>query len=127
VLVAPVTFNTVNQWAAGINDTLALGLLNELPITGPSSTNALVYTPGPETACPGAGYWRGADCQRERGRTAPFRRREHWLATSRAVSPLGTYVLHVGRSSTDRPARSRFGSAGHHILRIGHKRGRSRQ
>src|SRR3954471_5499480 len=30
VLVAPATFNTVNQWAAGINDTLALGLLNEL-------------------------------------------------------------------------------------------------
>ena len=30
VLVAPSTFNTMNQWAAGINDTLALGLLNEL-------------------------------------------------------------------------------------------------
>ena len=30
VLVAPATFNTVNQWAAGINDTLPLGLLNEL-------------------------------------------------------------------------------------------------
>jgi phosphopantothenoylcysteine decarboxylase len=30
VLVAPVTFNTLNKWAAGINDTLALGLLNEL-------------------------------------------------------------------------------------------------
>jgi phosphopantothenoylcysteine synthetase/decarboxylase len=30
VLVAPATFNTLNQWAAGINDTLALGLLNEL-------------------------------------------------------------------------------------------------
>jgi phosphopantothenoylcysteine decarboxylase len=30
VLVAPATFNTVNQWAAGINDTLSLGLLNEL-------------------------------------------------------------------------------------------------
>jgi hypothetical protein len=56
-----------------------------------------------------------------------LRRREHWLATSRAVCRLGTYVLHVGRSSTDRPARSRFGSAAHHILRIGHKRGRSRQ
>ena len=30
VLVAPATFNTVNQWAAGINDTLPLGLINEL-------------------------------------------------------------------------------------------------
>ena len=26
---APATFNTVNKWAAGISDTLALGLLNE--------------------------------------------------------------------------------------------------
>jgi len=36
--VAPLTFNTLNKWAAGISDTLALGLLNEtlglgLPIT----------------------------------------------------------------------------------------------
>lgn len=30
VLVAPATFNTLNQWAVGINDSLALGLLNEL-------------------------------------------------------------------------------------------------
>lgn len=29
VLVAPATFNTLNKWALGINDTLALGLLNE--------------------------------------------------------------------------------------------------
>jgi len=29
VLVAPATFNTVNKWAAGISDTLALGLINE--------------------------------------------------------------------------------------------------
>lgn len=29
VLVAPATFNTINRWAAGLNDTLALGLLNE--------------------------------------------------------------------------------------------------
>ena len=27
--VAPCTFNTVGKWAAGISDTLALGLLNE--------------------------------------------------------------------------------------------------
>ncbi|MET9731098.1 flavoprotein [Streptomyces sp. NPDC006458] len=29
VVVAPATFNTVNKWAAGISDTLALGTLNE--------------------------------------------------------------------------------------------------
>lgn len=28
-IIAPATFNTVNKWAAGISDTLALGLLNE--------------------------------------------------------------------------------------------------
>jgi phosphopantothenoylcysteine decarboxylase len=29
VLAAPLTFNSLNKWAAGISDTLALGLLNE--------------------------------------------------------------------------------------------------
>jgi len=29
VLLTPATFNTINKWALGINDTLALGLLNE--------------------------------------------------------------------------------------------------
>jgi phosphopantothenoylcysteine synthetase/decarboxylase len=29
IIVAPATFNTINKWAAGISDTLALGLLNE--------------------------------------------------------------------------------------------------
>ncbi|MFF0577061.1 flavoprotein [Streptosporangium saharense] len=29
VVVAPATFNTINQWAVGINDTAALGILNE--------------------------------------------------------------------------------------------------
>ncbi|MGH8793031.1 MAG: flavoprotein [Stackebrandtia sp.] len=29
VLAAPLTFNTLNKWAAGSSDTLALGLLNE--------------------------------------------------------------------------------------------------
>ena len=38
ILVAPLTANTVNKWAAGISDTLALGLITEgiglgLPIT----------------------------------------------------------------------------------------------
>ena len=30
VVVAPATFNTLNKWAAGISDTVALGVLNEL-------------------------------------------------------------------------------------------------
>lgn len=29
MVVAPATFNTINKWAAGINDTYALGVLNE--------------------------------------------------------------------------------------------------
>jgi phosphopantothenoylcysteine synthetase/decarboxylase len=29
IIVAPATFNTVNKWAAGISDTLALGLVTE--------------------------------------------------------------------------------------------------
>jgi phosphopantothenoylcysteine decarboxylase len=29
IIVAPATFNTINQWAAGINNTAALGVLNE--------------------------------------------------------------------------------------------------
>jgi phosphopantothenoylcysteine decarboxylase len=29
ILAAPLTFNSLNKWAAGISDTLALGLLNE--------------------------------------------------------------------------------------------------
>jgi phosphopantothenoylcysteine synthetase/decarboxylase len=35
VLGAPLTFNTINKWAAGISDTLALGLLNGLLVGGP--------------------------------------------------------------------------------------------
>lgn len=29
IAVVPATFNTINKWAAGISDTLALGILNE--------------------------------------------------------------------------------------------------
>ena len=34
ILVAPATFNTINKWANGINDSLALGILNEALGTG---------------------------------------------------------------------------------------------
>ena len=30
VVAAPVTFNSINKWAAGFSDTLALGVLNEM-------------------------------------------------------------------------------------------------
>ena len=45
MVVAPATFNTVNKWAAGISDTLALGLLNEglglgIPIVAVPTPNA---------------------------------------------------------------------------------------
>jgi phosphopantothenoylcysteine synthetase/decarboxylase len=45
IVVAPATFNTINKWAAGISDTLALGLLTEaigkrLPIVALPFINA---------------------------------------------------------------------------------------
>jgi hypothetical protein len=43
---APATFNTINKWAAGISDTLALGLLNEATGLG----LPIVTVPWPNTA-----------------------------------------------------------------------------
>jgi phosphopantothenoylcysteine synthetase/decarboxylase len=45
IVVAPATFNTVNKWAAGISDTLVLGLLTEaigkrLPVVALPFVNA---------------------------------------------------------------------------------------
>jgi hypothetical protein len=45
MIVCPATFNTVNKWAAGISDTLALGLLTEaagmgLPVVAAPSLNS---------------------------------------------------------------------------------------
>jgi hypothetical protein len=45
MVVAPATFNTINKWAQGISDTLALGLLGEaiglgLPLAAAPWTNA---------------------------------------------------------------------------------------
>jgi phosphopantothenoylcysteine synthetase/decarboxylase len=56
VLVAPATFNTINKWANGINDTLALGLLNEalgrdIPIEAqPYVNDALARHPAYQTS-----------------------------------------------------------------------------
>jgi phosphopantothenoylcysteine synthetase/decarboxylase len=44
-VVAPATFNTINKWAAGISDTLALGLLNE----GLCADQPIVAVPNPNT------------------------------------------------------------------------------
>lgn len=51
MLAAPATFNTINKWAAGISDTLALGLINEalgmsIPVV------ALPHVHGPLAAHP---------------------------------------------------------------------------
>jgi hypothetical protein len=51
LVVAPAAFNMINKWAAGISDTLALGLLNEaiglgLPVVAvPTANVALVHHP----------------------------------------------------------------------------------
>lgn len=57
VLVSPTTFNTINKWALGVNDTLALGLLNEalgrsVPTTVvPVVNDALSAHPAYSRAC----------------------------------------------------------------------------
>src|SRR4051794_7841476 len=51
MVVAPATFNTINKWAYGSSDTLALGLLNEavglrLPVAAvPTPNTALAKHP----------------------------------------------------------------------------------
>lgn len=45
-VVAPATFNTINKWATGISDTLALGLLNE----GLCSGAPIIAVPNPNTS-----------------------------------------------------------------------------
>jgi flavoprotein len=47
-VLAPATFNTINKWAQGISDTLALGLLNEgtglrLPMVAVPWPNVALY------------------------------------------------------------------------------------
>ena len=46
IVVAPATFNTINKWAYGISDTLALGLLNEAVGLG----TPVIAVPTPSTA-----------------------------------------------------------------------------
>ncbi|WP_231648447.1 flavoprotein [Saccharothrix sp. NRRL B-16348] len=59
VIAAPITFNSINKWAAGISDSLALGVLNELisanipiiaaPCVKPLLRQHPAYAPGVET------------------------------------------------------------------------------
>lgn len=68
MVVAPATFNTINKWAAGISDTLALGLLNEavglgLPVVAvPSPTSPLPSIPPSGEAWPNWKPWASAWC-----------------------------------------------------------------
>ncbi|MFI2203949.1 flavoprotein [Streptomyces sp. NPDC020192] len=58
IAVAPATFNTVNKWAAGISDTLALGILCEAYGMG-IPTAVLPYLNSAQAAHPA--YRRSAD------------------------------------------------------------------
>ncbi|MDV5145746.1 flavoprotein [Streptomyces sp. SBC-4] len=64
IAVAPATFNTINKWAAGIADTLALGILCEAYGLG-IPTVALPYVNSAMAAHPA--YGRSLDQLREMG------------------------------------------------------------
>ena len=93
VLAAPLTFNTINKWATGVSDTLALGLLNELlgtgvPIVGAPCVKAAL--------CRHPAWARNIELLRNSGvrfldQDATIRRRPDGLATfdwSRVVAAL---------------------------------------
>ncbi|MFI8303654.1 flavoprotein [Streptomyces sp. NPDC085927] len=62
IAVAPATFNTINKWAAGISDTLALGILCEAHGTG-VPTAVLPYLNAAQAAHPA--YARSLEVLRE--------------------------------------------------------------
>lgn len=64
IAVAPATFNTINKWAAGISDTLALGILCEAYGLG-IPTAVLPYVNAAMTAHPA--YSRSLEQLREMG------------------------------------------------------------
>jgi phosphopantothenoylcysteine synthetase/decarboxylase len=64
IAVAPATFNTINKWAAGISDTLALGILCEAYGLG-IPTVALPYLNSAQAAHPA--YRQSIDRLREMG------------------------------------------------------------
>jgi len=64
IAVAPATFNTVNKWAAGISDNLALGILCEAPAMDVPIA-VLPYLNSAQAAHPA--YYQGLDRLREMG------------------------------------------------------------
>ncbi|UYQ62175.1 flavoprotein [Streptomyces peucetius] len=64
IAVAPATFNTINKWAAGVSDTLALGILCEAYGSG-IPTAALPYLNAAQAAHPA--YPRSLERLREMG------------------------------------------------------------
>jgi phosphopantothenoylcysteine synthetase/decarboxylase len=68
-VVAPATFNTINKWANGISDTLALGLLNE----GLAAGRPIIAVPNPnQTLAKHPAFLRSVAFLRENGVTVIF-------------------------------------------------------
>ena len=99
MIVAPATFNTINKWAAGISDTLALGLLTEaigkkipvvaLPFTNRDPPPPTPRLPAASTTCaPGASRCcSGTTCTNS---TSLAPARSTWPSTP-GISPSSTY------------------------------------
>lgn len=68
-VVAPATFNTINKWANGISDTLALGLLNEALAAG----QPIIAVPNPnQTLARHPAFLRNLAFLRDNGVTVIF-------------------------------------------------------
>jgi phosphopantothenoylcysteine synthetase/decarboxylase len=68
-VVAPATFNTINKWANGISDTLALGLLNE----GLAAGQPIIAVPNPnQTLARHPAFLRNVAFLRDHGVTIIF-------------------------------------------------------
>lgn len=67
--VAPATFNTINKWASGISDTLALGLLNEAL----AACQPIIAVPNPnQTLARHPAFLRSIEFLRDNGVTVIF-------------------------------------------------------
>ncbi|CAK7281951.1 flavoprotein [Streptomyces misionensis] len=96
IAVAPATFNTINKWAAGISDTLALGILCEAYGMG-IPTVALPYLNSAQAAHPayqesldrlrGMGVLIGS-CEPHRPRAGGAADRFRWAEALELLAPL---------------------------------------